>query len=46
LDLCVQAGLAESNGEVKKLIQSGSIYCNEEKIEDIQKVVSKSDFIN
>lgn len=46
LDLCVQAGLAESNGEVKKLIQSGSIYCNEEKIEDIQKVINKSEFIN
>lgn len=46
LDLCVQAGLAESNGEVKKLIQSGSIYCNEEKIEDIQKIINKSEFVN
>jgi tyrosyl-tRNA synthetase len=46
LDLCVQAWLAESNGEVKKMIQSASIYCNEQKVDDIQKVVNTSDFVN
>lgn len=46
LDLCVQSWLATSNGEAKKLIQSNSLYCNEEKISDPQKTFNKSDFIN
>jgi tyrosyl-tRNA synthetase len=46
LDLCTQSGLTESNWEAKKMIQSGAIYCNEEKISDIQKVISKSDAVN
>jgi tyrosyl-tRNA synthetase len=46
LDICVQAGLASSNGEAKKLIQSNSLYCNEEKISDPQKTFSKADLIN
>ena len=46
LDLIVQSGLASSNWEVKKMIQAGSIYFNEEKIEDIQKVVKSDDLIN
>jgi len=45
-ELCVQAWLASSNGEVKKLIQSDSIFCNENKITDIQQTIKKSDFIN
>jgi tyrosyl-tRNA synthetase len=46
LDICVQAGIAESNGEVKKLIQSGSIFINEIKAEDMQKTFSSDDFVN
>jgi len=46
LDLCTQSGLTESNWEAKKMIQSWAIFCNEEKIEDIQKTFSKSDMIN
>jgi len=46
MDLIVESGLAPSNGEVKKMIQAGSIYFNEEKVEDIQKVVKSSDLIN
>lgn len=46
LDLVVQSGLASSNWEVKKMIQAGSIYFNEEKIEDIQKTVRSDDLIN
>ena len=46
LDLCTQSGLTESNWEAKKMIQSWAIYCNEEKISDIQKTVSKSDTVN
>jgi tyrosyl-tRNA synthetase len=46
LDLCTQSGLTESNWEAKKMIQSWAIYCNEEKITDIQKVISKTDAVN
>ena len=46
LDLCTQSGLTESNWEAKKMIQSGAIYCNEEKITDIQKIISKADAVN
>ena len=46
LDLCTQSWLTESNWEAKKMIQSWAIYCNEEKISDIQKVISKSDAVN
>jgi len=46
LDLIVQSGLASSNGEVKKMIQAGSIYFNEEKVEDIQKIVKSDDLVN
>ena len=46
LDLIVESGLASSNWETKKMIQAGSIYFNEEKVEDIQKVVKSDDLIN
>jgi tyrosyl-tRNA synthetase len=46
LDLCTQSWLTESNGEAKKMIQSWAIYCNEEKVSDIQKTFSKSDTVN
>ena len=46
LDLCTQSGLCESNGEAKKLMQSGSLFCNENKIEDPQHIISAWDFVN
>ena len=46
LDLCTQSGLSESNGEAKKLIQSGSLYCNEEKVDDLQYIVNKEQLVN
>ncbi|MDR0861079.1 MAG: hypothetical protein LBO09_09255 [Candidatus Peribacteria bacterium] len=46
LELLVQSGLAPSNGEAKKLIQSGSIFFNEEKIEDINYSIKKADLSN
>ena len=46
LDLFTKSWLTESNGEAKKLIASWSLYCNEEKIEDIQKTLSSVDFVN
>jgi tyrosyl-tRNA synthetase len=46
LDLCTQSGLTESNWEAKKMIQSWAIYCNEQKVTDIQQTISKSDTIN
>ena len=46
LDLIVESGLASSNWETKKMIQAGSIYFNEEKVEDIQKVITSDDLVN
>lgn len=46
LDLCVQSWLASSNGEAKKLIQSNSLYCNEEKVSDPQRIFTSADTIN
>lgn len=46
LDLCTQSGLTGSNGEAKKMIQSGSIYCNEEKVENMQFTPTDDNFIN
>jgi tyrosyl-tRNA synthetase len=46
LELLVQSELAPSNGEAKKLIQSGSIFFNEEKITDINALIKKSDLPN
>lgn len=46
LDLIVESWLASSNWETKKMIQAGSIYFNEEKVEDIQKVVKSDDLVN
>jgi tyrosyl-tRNA synthetase len=46
MDLIVESGLTSSNWETKKLIQAGSIYFNEEKVEDIQKTIKSEDLIN
>jgi tyrosyl-tRNA synthetase len=46
MDLIVESGLASSNWETKKLIQAGSIYFNEEKVEDMQKTIKSNDLIN
>ncbi len=46
LELLVESGLAPSNGEAKKLIASGSIFFNEQKITDIQQEIKKSDLIH
>lgn len=46
LDLCTLSWLTASNGEAKKMIQSGAIYCNEEKIDDLQKIFTKEDDVN
>ena len=46
LEVLVQSGLAPSNGEAKKLIQSGSIFFNEQKIEDPNYLIKKTDLPN
>jgi tyrosyl-tRNA synthetase len=46
LELLVNAWLAESNGEAKKLIQQNAISVNEEKVTDIAKSFSKQDASN
>ena len=46
LELAVESGLAPSNGEAKKLIQSGSLFFNEQKVEEGNLTIKKSDLIN
>ena len=46
LDLIVESGLTSSNWETKKMIQAGSIYFNEEKVEDTQKIIKSEDLLN
>jgi len=46
LDICTQSWLTESNGEAKKQIQAGAIYCNEKKITDIHATIDVSQTIN
>jgi len=46
LDLCTQSWLTQSNGEAKKQIQAWAIYCNEQKIDDLQKIITPQDAIN
>lgn len=42
--LLVKCGLAKSNGDARKLIQGGGITIGEEKIDDVNKTLSPSDF--
>lgn len=46
LDAFTQVGLTSSNGDAKKMMQSGSLFINEIKVEDPQMIISKKDFIN
>jgi tyrosyl-tRNA synthetase len=46
LEVVVASGLAPSNSEAKKLIQSGSLTFNEQKIDDPQYVIKKADLLN
>jgi tyrosine--tRNA ligase len=46
LELLVQSGLAESNGDAKKLIQQGAISVNEQKVSDIAQIFSKANAVN
>lgn len=46
LDLCVATELTASKGEARKMIQSGSVYVNEEKVIDEHMTITKSNFVN
>lgn len=46
LELLVKCGIAESNGEAKKLIAQGAIYVNENKISDIAVSFTAQDAVN
>lgn len=46
MELAVKSGLAESNGEVKKMIQQWALFVNEEQIVDIASAVSESQYVN
>ena len=46
VDMFTEVGLTSSNGDAKKMIQSGSLYINEVKVEDVQLLVTSKNFIN
>ncbi len=46
LDMFTEVGLTSSNGDAKKMIQSGSLFINEIKVEDPQMIGSKELFVN
>jgi tyrosyl-tRNA synthetase len=46
IDLFTQSGLTSSNGDAKKMIQSGSLFVNETKVTDIQMTISKENLVN
>lgn len=46
VDMFTQSGLTSSNGDAKKMIQSGSLFINEMKVVDPQIVVSNRDCVN
>jgi tyrosyl-tRNA synthetase len=46
IDLFTKSGLTSSNGDAKKMLQSGSLFVNEAKIQDPQMTFSKEDFVN
>jgi len=46
IDVCTKLDISSSNWEAKKLIKSGSIYCNEKKVSDIQQILEQKMLIN
>jgi tyrosyl-tRNA synthetase len=46
LDIFTESGLTSSNGDAKKMIQSGSLFVNEVKVQDPQMIFSNTDFVN
>ncbi len=44
LTLFVQAGLAASNGEARRLVQGGGCYINDDKVTDVRAVITKEMF--
>ena len=46
LDIFTQSGLTSSNGDAKKMIQSGSLFINENKVEDPQMILTKDMGVN
>ncbi len=46
LDLFTQSWLTSSNGDAKKMLQSGALFVNEVKVEDPQMIIGKENLIN
>ena len=46
MEIAVKAWLAESNGEVKKIIKQGALFVNEKIIADAGHVVADDDYVN
>jgi tyrosyl-tRNA synthetase len=46
IDLCTASGLTPSNGEAKKLIQSGALFVNNKKSEAVDSLITTHDIQN
>jgi tyrosyl-tRNA synthetase len=46
VDVFTQSGLTSSNGDAKKMMQSGSLFINEVKVEDPQMMITKDMGVN
>jgi tyrosyl-tRNA synthetase len=46
IDALVESGLEASRGDAKKSITAGAIYLNEEKVEDVGKMVDGKNAVN
>jgi tyrosyl-tRNA synthetase len=46
VDIFTQSGLTSSNGDAKKMMQSGSLFINEVKVEDPQMMITKDMGVN
>ena len=46
VDILVSTKIMTSKGEARRLIQQGGLTVNDEKVEDVNMVVSKNDFVD
>ena len=46
LELAMNVGLFKSRGEARRMIKSGGMYLNQERVDDGERVLSENDLIN
>lgn len=46
LALLTELGLTKSNGEARRLVEQGGVFVNEEKQEDVKRIITLADFVD